>query len=77
MRVICCVLLLIGLAAVAVLAVQNSESVSVNYLAWSVGLSLPLLVLAAYGLGMVSGWTVFGLVKRSLHGATEGTRNRS
>jgi putative membrane protein len=71
MRVICLIILLIVLAAVVVFAVQNNETVTLQYLDRSVTSSLPLLIAIVYMLGMVSGWTVIGFLKRSLRRVTE------
>jgi putative membrane protein len=71
MRVICLIILLIVLAAVVVFAVQNNETVTLQYLDRSVTSSLPLLIAIVYLLGMVSGWTVIGFLKRSLRRVTE------
>jgi uncharacterized membrane protein YciS (DUF1049 family) len=77
MRIVCGLLLLIVVAAVAVVAVQNSESIGVNVLNQTVGVSLPLLVAVTYVLGMVSGWTILGLLRRSLHGATDSSHKHA
>jgi len=71
MRLVYLFILLLALAAVIVFAVQNNETVTLRYLDRSITCSLPLLVAVAYLLGMVSGWTVIGLLRRSLRGATE------
>lgn len=63
--------LLLTLAAVVVFAVQNNEAVTLLFLDWSVTCALPLLVGIVYLFGMVSGWTVLGLLRRSLRRATE------
>lgn len=71
MRSVCFIILLIVVAAVAVFAVQNNEPVTLNYLDRSVSTTLPLLIAAVYLLGMVSGWTVLGFLRRSLRRVTE------
>jgi uncharacterized membrane protein YciS (DUF1049 family) len=71
MRVIYFLLLLILVVAVAVFAVQNNEIVTLRYLDRSVTTSLPILIAVVYLLGMVSGWTVVGFLKRSLKRVTE------
>ena len=59
------VVLVILAAAIAAFAYQNRAAVDVQFLNW--GLVLPLAGLAgtAYGLGMVSGWAVVGIFRRS------------
>jgi lipopolysaccharide assembly protein A len=71
MRFVYFVLLLLALAAVVVFAMQNNETVTLRYLDRSITCALPLLVAVVYLLGMVSGWTVIGLLRRSLRQMTE------
>jgi putative membrane protein len=71
MRVIYCLILLVIITAVAVFAVQNNEDVTLHYLDRHVSSSLPVLIGVVYLLGMVSGWTVVGFLKRSLQRVTE------
>lgn len=71
MRVIYFLLLLIFIAAVAVFAVQNKEDITIKYLDRSAELPLPVVVGGAYALGMFTGWTVVGLLKRSFQRVTE------
>ena len=70
MRFFFFLILLIILAAVVVFAVQNNETVTFQYLDRSVTSSLPILIAVVYLLGMVSGWTVVGFLKRSLQRVT-------
>jgi putative membrane protein len=67
-------LLVVVVAVVAVFAVQNQEAVTIKYLDQEVSYSLALVVGAVYLLGMVSGWTVVGILKRSLQRVTERSR---
>ena len=71
MRFVYLLILLLALAAVIVFAVQNNETVTLQYLDWSVTCALPLFVAIVYLVGMVSGWTVIGLLRRSLWRVTE------
>jgi len=71
MRLVYLLLLLLAVAAVAVFAVQDNEPVTLEYFDRSVTCALPLLIAVVYLLGMVSGWTVIGLVRRSLRRVTE------
>jgi len=70
MRIVYLLILLLALAAVAVFAMQNNEDVSLRYLDRNVTCALPLLVASVYLLGMVSGWTVIGLLRHSLRRVT-------
>jgi uncharacterized membrane protein YciS (DUF1049 family) len=71
MRLVCFLILLIVLAALILFAVQNHETVTLQYLNQTVSCSLPLLIAVVYVLGMVSGWTVVGFLKRSIQRVTE------
>jgi uncharacterized membrane protein YciS (DUF1049 family) len=71
MRFLYFLVLVIIIAALAVFAVQNNEPVTLNYLDRSVTSPLSWLIAAVYLLGMVSGWTVVGFVRRTLRRVTE------
>jgi len=71
MRILYLVILLIILAAVIIFVVQNDESVTLRFFEWKVQPRLALLVVATYLLGMISGWSVFGFLRRSIRHVTE------
>ena len=71
MRTVYFLFLLLFLAAVAVFAVQNDELVGVRFLNQTLTSRLSLLIGAGYLLGMLSGWTVVGFMKRSMQAVTE------
>ena len=71
MRLLYLLILLVAAAAVAAFALQNNEAVTIRYFDQSITCALPLLVAIVYLLGMVSGWTVIGLLRRSLQRVTE------
>jgi uncharacterized integral membrane protein len=56
----------IALVAIAIFSVQNLEAVDISFLAWSMTISKCLVIIGAYLLGMISGWGLVGLFKRSL-----------
>ena len=70
MRLIYLVVLVIILAAVVIFAFQNDENVSLKFFEWSMSVRMPLLIAAVYVLGMLSGWSVFGFLKRSIQRVT-------
>ena len=74
MRFVFGVILLIFLGAVGVFALQNTQSVAVRFLNWSVSAPLALLSIAVYFLGMISGWSVVGFLRSSLSRVTEDPR---
>jgi lipopolysaccharide assembly protein A len=69
------VIFLAVVRAVAVFAVQNREDVTIKYLDRSLSCPMAVLVGAVYLLGMISGWTVVGILKRSLQCVTERSSN--
>lgn len=71
MRLIYLILLLLFVGAVCVFAFQNKDDVTIRYLDRSESYPLAAVVGVVYGLGMFTGWTVVGLVKRSFQRATE------
>ncbi len=74
MRIVYFLILLILLAAVVFFALQNNETVTLRFFYRSVTSSLPLLIAVVYLLGMISGWTVVGFIRRSVRGLTERRR---
>jgi len=71
MRLIYFLLLVLFLAAVTVFVLQNKDDITIEYLNRSASLPLPAVVGGAYLLGMLTGWTVVGLIKRSFQRITE------
>jgi len=66
MRFICFLFLLVFAGAVAAFAYFNNSEVTVRFLDWSRTATLAQVIGIAYGLGMLSGWTVVGMLRRSL-----------
>ena len=71
MRLVYIVLLVIILAAIVIFALQNDDRVTLRFFEWRVTLPVAILIAAAYVLGMVSGWSVFGFLRRSIKKVTE------
>jgi putative membrane protein len=69
--------LLVLIAALGFLAYENNRDTVLNAWKWSTDVPLPLLVLGVYVLGMLSGWWMMGLVKRSWQRVTEPDRARA
>jgi uncharacterized integral membrane protein len=74
MRVIWALLLLIFLGATAIFAVQNTRTVTVDFLSWSLTAPLAVSALGVYILGMLTGWSVLGLLRRSIRHVREESR---
>jgi len=70
MRIIYFLILLLFLAAIGVFALQNQETITLQFLGRSVSCPLSLLIAVVYLLGMVSGWTVIGSIQRSFRRVT-------
>jgi putative membrane protein len=75
MRFVYLLILLLAFVAIVVFAVQNNETVTLQYFNGSITCALPLLFAILYLLGMVSGWTVIGLLRRSLRRVSERRQN--
>lgn len=74
MRAFYAIVLLLFVGAVAVFAFQNKGAIAIKYLDRSADVPLSGLIGAVYALGMVSGWTVVGMLKKSLQRVTEERR---
>jgi putative membrane protein len=70
MRFFYFLILILLLAAIGMFAVQNNETVAIKYWDRSISLPISLVIGGAYLLGMLSGWTVIGFLKRSLQEVT-------
>ena len=66
MRLLCFLFFLAFVGAVGLLAYQNQQEVSLMVLNQSITTSVAILVGVAYLAGMLSGWTVVGMLRRSL-----------
>ena len=71
MRVFYMFFLLLFVAAVAAFAFFNHDPVTLNFFDWSLTTNLAALTGATYLLGMLSGWTVVGMLRKSLHRVTD------
>ena len=67
MRFIYFLILMIILGAIGVFAFQNRDLLTLTFWRWSISSSTSLLIILVYLIGMVSGWTVVGFLRRSWH----------
>jgi lipopolysaccharide assembly protein A len=67
-------ILLIFLGAVGLFAVQNTQSITVRFASWGITAPVALMAIAAYVVGMLSGWSVVGFLRRSIRRVTEEPR---
>lgn len=73
-----CLLFLIAVSVAAVLFFrENDQALTVSFLGWSVTASAAAVAGIAYGLGMLTGWSVLGVLRRSLASATEYRRSEA
>jgi lipopolysaccharide assembly protein A len=72
MRGFYCFILLLLVAATTIFALQNQELITLRYLDRSLSCQLPLLIAAVYFLGMLTGWTLIGVLRRSLRRVSKG-----
>ena len=77
MRVLSGLFLLALVALLGLLAYENNVATELHAWNWRLDVSLPLLVAVVYVLGMVSGWWLVGLTKRSWQRMTEPDRARA
>jgi hypothetical protein len=70
MRYFLGLMLLVFLGAVTVFAMQNGETITVRFGSWQQTTTLAFLTVCVYFLGMLSGWSVVGFLRRSFHRVT-------
>lgn len=76
MRAVCFLFLAAFVGVVGLFAYQNNRPETVTLWDRQWELTFPLVVGGAYLLGMLSGWTVVGLLRRSVYRVTEGHHSR-
>jgi uncharacterized integral membrane protein len=75
MRGLYLLILLVLLGATTIFALQNQGTVTLRYLDRSVSSPLSLLIAIVYFVGMLTGWTVIGVVRRSIRRISERPRD--
>ncbi|MFL5240629.1 MAG: LapA family protein [Gemmataceae bacterium] len=76
MRLFYFLVLLAIVAVLAIFAFQNDEKVTLHFFDRSVSTPMSFLIGCVYLLGMLSGWTVVGFLKRSLQLVTDRPERR-
>jgi uncharacterized integral membrane protein len=71
MRLLSGILLLAFLGVLFLFAYQNQAATEVHFLDRAIRFPLAGLAVAAYVLGMMSGWSVVGFFRRNLHHVQE------
>jgi lipopolysaccharide assembly protein A len=80
MRFIWFVIFLIFVAIIGVFAFENSEPTPINYRdqnlsVQTIHLPMSVLIGGIYVLGMLTGWTVIGFLKRTVQHVAEGRKS--
>ena len=65
------------LTVLGVLAYENNRETTLHAWTYQRDVPLPVLIGAAYALGMVTGWWMLGMVRRSWQRVTEPDRARA
>lgn len=69
MRWIHMIIVVLFVAAIVIFALQNLENVTMSFLGFSVRAPLAVLVAVVYLLGMVTGGSLWALLRRSIEGS--------
>ena len=72
MRLLCFLFLIAFAGAVGLFAWHNQQEVTLTFFNWSLTASIAAVVGISYALGMLSGWTVIGMLRRSLRRVAQG-----
>jgi hypothetical protein len=76
MRLLCFLILVAAAGAVAAFAVQNQQEFTLNILEYHLTASGALILGCTFVLGMVSGWTIVGMLRRSFNRVMEAPERR-
>ena len=66
MHYVTSVLAAIALIAIIIFSVQNLAAIDVSFLIWTASISKVVVIVGSYLLGMVSGWGLVSLIRRSM-----------
>jgi hypothetical protein len=71
MRFLCFLFLVAFAGAVGLFAYENQQPITLKFYDWSVTATVAVVIAAAFALGMLSGWSIVGMLRRSWHRLTE------
>jgi uncharacterized integral membrane protein len=71
MRFLCFLFLMAFAGAAVAFALQNQHDVTVTFLNWQVAQPVALVIAASFALGMFSGWSIVGMLRRSVYRTSE------
>jgi len=66
MRLLCFLFLVAFTGAVVIFAMENRQQTTVSFWTWETTTSVAVIAGASYLLGMLSGWSIVGMLRRSL-----------
>lgn len=70
MRTICFLFLLLFAGAVGAFALFNQEEITLRFFDWQTTMNIAAIVGIAFVLGMFGGWSIVGMLRRSIHRVT-------
>ena len=77
MRVLCLLILVAAVGALAVFAVENQQEITVTFWQWHWATNVAVLAAVAFLAGMVGGWSILGLLRRSFNRVTTWDQQRA
>jgi len=77
MRVLCLVILVAAVGALAIFAVENQQEITVTFWQWHWETNVAVLAAVAFAAGMVGGWSILGLLRRSFNRVTTWDQQRA
>ena len=77
MRVLCLLILVAAVGALAIFAVENQQEITVTFWQWHWTTNVAVLAAVAFAAGMVGGWSILGLLRRSFNRVTTWDQQRA
>ena len=71
MRLLCLLFLVVVGLAVTFFFMQNHGEMTLHFYDWAIRAPVAAIIGVVYGLGMLTGWSVVGLLRRSFERATD------
>jgi hypothetical protein len=76
MRFLCFLFLVLFAGAVGAFAYFNQQDLTLRFFDWTIDAPVAAVLGITYLLGMLSGWSVLGMVRRSLRAVSDFARER-
>ena len=71
MRFLCFLFLAVFAGAAVAFAIQNQHETTVTFLNWQVTQPIAVVIAVSFALGMFSGWSIVGMLRRSVYRTSE------